>query len=177
MPQLDFEFRRATARDAEGLSAFAARVFPLGGRSDAPATDIQAHIAAHLTPERFCELIADPDAVVILASSGPEIAGYGVLIHDCRHPQIEEPTQAEVRKFYVDPQHHGQGLAHRLMRELLQAASPGETVWLSVFSENPRAIRFYERSGFRVVGKQDYWVGDDCQKDFVMRREVEEGTR
>lgn len=177
MPPLDIAFRRASAHDAERLSAFAASVFPLGGRPGAAALDIEAHIATQLNPDRFRELIADPATHVILAMSGEEIVGYGVMVCDCRHSQVEANTQAEVRKFYVDPRYHGQGLADALMRHLLREGDGLDTVWLSVFSENPRAIRFYERCGFRVIGKQDYWVGDDCQKDFVMRRDVAKGTR
>ena len=177
MPESKIEFRRATAGDAAPLSALAARLFPLGGRPGAASADIQAHIATQLTPGRFRQLIADPATHTVLALSGSEIVGYGVLVSNCRHEQIHADAQAEVRKFYVDPAYHGQGLARDLMSELLQAASPSELVWLSVFSENPRAIRFYERFGFHVIGTQDYWVGHDCQKDFVMRRDVEKGSR
>jgi ribosomal protein S18 acetylase RimI-like enzyme len=177
MPELEIEFRRAEAHDAERLSTFAARVFPLGGRPGADSADIQAYIATQLTPERFRELIADPNTSVLVAASGREIVGYGVLVRDCRHPQIDAETQAEVRKFYVDPAFHGQGVARHLMRELLLGAANSGAIWLSVFSENPRAIRFYEWAGFSVIGKQDYWVGEDCQKDFVMQYDAAKGAR
>jgi ribosomal protein S18 acetylase RimI-like enzyme len=65
------------------------------------------------------------------------------------------------------------------MRELLRATEAAcEAIWLSVYSENARAIAFYTRSGFRLAGEHDFLVGEDRQKDFLMRRDVaKEGTR
>lgn len=165
--------RRAKAEDAEALAVFAARVFPLGGRPGADAADIDAHVAKELTPQTMRAMIADPNAVVVLAEDASQIIGYGVLMLSSPHPQLPGENTAEVRKLYVDPQHHGRGIADSLMRELLSAAKC-DTVWLSVFSENPRGIAFYKRWGFEVIGEQFFVVGNDHQQDFLMRRERKE---
>jgi ribosomal protein S18 acetylase RimI-like enzyme len=44
----------------------------------------------------------------------------------------------------------------------------GRTLWLSVWERNPRAIAFYEKTGFRNAGTKDFWVGSDRQTDFVL---------
>jgi len=44
-------------------------------------------------------------------------------------------------------------------------------VWLSVYSENPRAIAFYKKWGFHIAGSQEFLVGADPQQDFLMRRD------
>ncbi len=46
------------------------------------------------------------------------------------------------------------------------------TVWLSVFSGNERAISFYRKWGFRIAGVQEFFVGADCQQDYLMKREL-----
>jgi ribosomal protein S18 acetylase RimI-like enzyme len=43
-------------------------------------------------------------------------------------------------------------------------------VWLDVWERNTRAISFYERWGFVVVGEQDFVLGDDVQRDLLMAR-------
>jgi ribosomal protein S18 acetylase RimI-like enzyme len=60
------------------------------------------------------------------------------------------------------------------MRELLALADDRCTgaLWLSVFSENRRALSFYERWGFRIVGTQRFLVGTDPQLDYLMLREA-----
>ena len=50
----------------------------------------------------------------------------------------------------------------------------GQQMWLSVWERNPRAIAFYGKCGFRLVGTKDFWVGSDRQTDHVMVAELRE---
>ena len=53
---------------------------------------------------------------------------------------------------------------------LAEAAGRGaEEIYLSVFIDNPRARRFYERYGFEAVGRYDFMVGSHADEDIVMR--------
>ena len=44
-----------------------------------------------------------------------------------------------------------------------------DELWLSVFVDNHRARRFYERYGFEVIGRYDFIVGSHADEDHVMR--------
>ena len=50
-----------------------------------------------------------------------------------------------------------------------EARTRGDELYLSVFSENHRARRFYERYGFEAVGRYDFMVGTHADEDIVMR--------
>ena len=45
-------------------------------------------------------------------------------------------------------------------------------LWLGVWEQNPRAIRFYRRLGFREVGDHVFVLGTDPQRDLVMVRSL-----
>jgi diamine N-acetyltransferase len=45
-----------------------------------------------------------------------------------------------------------------------------ETIWLTVWRNNERALRFYKRWGFRKAGVYDFVVGRDIQEDFLLLR-------
>lgn len=45
-------------------------------------------------------------------------------------------------------------------------------LWLGVNSQNGRAIRFYEKSGFRRVGSKPFRLGSTVEHDFVLERAV-----
>lgn len=176
--------RCATAADATALAAFAASVFPLGCPQTAPE-DLAAYISTELTPARFLALIEDPNVIVLLddayeAASPPEagsqpsfqkrIVAYMVAVRRSPRPGLSAP--AEFRKLYLDPAYHGTGLADALIHcalSILNAEGP-RPIWLSVFSGNPRAIAFYKKWGFEIAGTQEFLVGSDRQKDFLMHR-------
>ena len=46
-------------------------------------------------------------------------------------------------------------------------------MWLDVWEENPRAIAFYTKWRFAVVGRQDFVLGSDVQHDLLMSRRGE----
>lgn len=165
--------RCAIHNDAEQLSTFAAEVFPLGGRPGADSRDLAQYIATELTPECFRALIENPNAILFVAAMADHICGYALLLRSSPHPRIEGVTPAEVRKFYVAPTHHGRGVADQLMCRALASLERDRSavVWLSVYSENPRAIAFYKKWGFHIVGSHEFLVGADPQQDFLMRRD------
>jgi ribosomal protein S18 acetylase RimI-like enzyme len=80
----------------------------------------------------------------------------------------------EIARFYVDPEHHGRGVAQTLMDATLAAAREAgvQTIWLGVWEKNPRAIAFYAKCGFRDTGSQPFLVGTDLQTDRIMTREL-----
>ena len=170
--------RHATAADAPSLATFASEVFPLGCPGTAP-TDLAAYIAAELTPARFAAHIADPNIVVLLAEASPapgtsprRLVAYMMVARRSPHPALAAPAPAELRKLYLHPTAHGTGLSSALLHcalSILNAEGP-RPIWLSTYSENFRAIAFYKKWGFEIVGEQIFIVGTDHQKDVLMLR-------
>src|SRR5258706_9138624 len=167
--------RTATISDAETLSRFAAAMFPLGAPADTDPADLNAYIATALTPRRFASYLKDPDRSIFLVEIDSNIAGYVMLARDHAHEMITAEHPIELQKLYVDPVFHGRGVAAALMRAaLVEIDDPRhDAAWLSVHSENPRAVAFYKKWGFEIVGTHRFLVGSDPQKDYVMRRSRE----
>ena len=44
------------------------------------------------------------------------------------------------------------------------------TLWLGVWEQNPRAIRFYEKNGMAAFGTQTFQLGNDVQHDITMKK-------
>jgi ribosomal protein S18 acetylase RimI-like enzyme len=63
-----------------------------------------------------------------------------------------------LRVVAVAPEHQGKGHASALIRPFLEAADgAGHQVFLE--THNLANVRLYERYGFRVVAKEDFWEG------------------
>jgi GNAT superfamily N-acetyltransferase len=106
----------------------------------------------------------------LLAFSGSDLAGYAWLRADVSHPTIAEAKNYELRRFYVGQQWHGQGVAAQLMEVTLGRARDARAlgVWLTAWSRNPRALRFYEKHRFIDVGESTFLLGKDLQTDRVL---------
>jgi diamine N-acetyltransferase len=80
----------------------------------------------------------------------------------------------ELRRLYLKTKAHGLGIADELMEWALKEASArgAEELLLSVFVDNHRARRFYQRYGFEVVGRYDFMVGSHADEDLILRHVI-----
>ena len=77
----------------------------------------------------------------------------------------------ELRQLYVLQEWRGAGVARQLMDWALAEAKArgGEELYLTVYTENWRARRFYERYGFVEVGPYKFKVGEQADEDIILR--------
>lgn len=167
--------RRATADDAGPLAELAAVTFPLACPPSSSPEDIAMHLANTLSERHFQDYLADPDVTILVIDADGMLRGYSLLVN--RPTEDPDVVQAltllpsiELSKCYVHPEHHGLGAAAELMHASLQAAADAGAagVWLGVNSQNARAVRFYEKSGFRKVGSKSFRLGTTVEHDFVL---------
>jgi GNAT superfamily N-acetyltransferase len=76
-----------------------------------------------------------------------------------------------LRQLYVLGAWHGTGVAATLMDWAIETsrAEGAQDLYLSVFIENHRARRFYEKRGFNRVGTYTFMVGEQADEDDLMR--------
>jgi diamine N-acetyltransferase len=166
--------RRATTADAAMLAMHGARMFAETFAADNRPEDMTAYLALSFGPAIQAREIADPAKTFLVAESAEAVVGYAVVSESERPPMVHEPSAVELVRFYIDAPFHGTGAARVLMRAVDDEARRrgARAVWLDVWERNPRAIRFYEKCGFRDVGAQRFLLGDDVQRDRVMLREL-----
>lgn len=115
--------------------------------------------------------LTDPEVMTFLALSETTIVGYGQIRLGSRTTCIACDNAAEIQRLYVGSTWQGKQLAQELLRKLVGAAtrSGAECIWLGVWERNARAIRFYEKAGFSVVGEHQFSLGSDIQRDLIMK--------
>jgi GNAT superfamily N-acetyltransferase len=164
--------RRATVTDDDLLAQLSGRLFEQSFGPDNDPEDVREHIEHALMVDSR-EAVSDAERRVWIAEdeSGAPI-GYTVVRRGSTAAGVTGERTAEVQRFYVDQAWHGRGVAQALMRRCVDQAREwnADVLWLGVWERNPRAIAFYEKSGFRIVGHQTFVLGRDVQQDYVMSR-------
>ena len=165
-----FTIRRAVHADAAALAELAARTFTETFAADNSPEDLDAHLRSSFGEARQAAEIEDRDVITLLAFQGEALAGFAQvrrkLVPSC--VTVEQPV--ELHRFYLARPAHGTGLAAQLMLAARAAAREldGLHIWLGVWERNARAIAFYLKSGFVVVGSHVFVVGNDRQTDLVL---------
>jgi ribosomal protein S18 acetylase RimI-like enzyme len=123
--------------------------------------------------EKFAAEIAGPLYAIRLALDSGKVAGF-VKLGPPELPVDTPPDTIELCQLYVLKPWHGCGIAAALMDWAIAAAAErgARHMQLSVFVDNHRARRFYERYGFHAIGRYDFMVGSHADEDIVLRHVI-----
>jgi ribosomal protein S18 acetylase RimI-like enzyme len=166
-----FEIRSASVDDAFLLSELGARLFEQAFGAMNEPENMRDYLASSFSAEIQAAELMDADRATFIAVDSDGIAiGYVMVRRNRPAPGVVGASPGELQRIYVDKPWHGRGVADALMSRSIEQARAWEcdVFWLGVWQRNPRAISFYQRSGFQTVGVQTFAVGRDIQHDFVM---------
>jgi GNAT superfamily N-acetyltransferase len=162
-------YRNATVRDAEALSELGTATFVATFGHLYQPNDLEIFLQNH-DPELWTKELTDPAFAVRVAELDGKLVGYAKL--GPPHLPFEPRGEAaELRQLYVVEEMKGQGIAQALIEWIIDRARErrAEHQYLSVFTENHRARRFYEKYGFEPEGTYAFMVGTHADEDIVMR--------
>ena len=162
-------YRTANVADADALAELGARTFTHTFGHLYQPDDLEIFLQNHSTANWAKEL-QDPAFEVRVAEQDGELVGY-IKLGPPHLPFEPRGEAAELRQLYVVEEAKGQGVAHELMRWVIERArdNRADHLYLSVFTENHRARRFYEKYGFEPEGTYAFMVGNHADEDIVMR--------
>ena len=168
---MSVRFRRAGADDVPTLSRLGAETFTeTFGHLYQPA-DLAAFLTTH-GEDFWRQELGDPEfAVLIAEAESGEAVGYA-KVGPPHLPFEPRGVAVELRQFYLTEPYQGRGLADEMMQWVIDEAERrgGNDLYLSVFVDNHRARKFYERWGFVAEGRYAFMVGSHADEDIVMRR-------
>lgn len=172
--------RPAQRGDIEALAVLASQTFREAFAEDNAPDDINSYVSEAFSAERLSAEFADARSRFLLAFLGEREApvGYAKLRTGRADPSVRGPAPIELERLYVLRSALGRGIGAALMQTCLEAARNGghQTLWLGVWEGNTRAMAFYERWGFKVVGDHLFHLGSDAQTDLIMARAVDAAT-
>lgn len=171
------KIERPALPDAAALSRFAVGAFleTFGALYD-PA-DARLFLSEWNTPELLQAQIGNPDdwQIALIRHADGTIAGFAKLGPLDLPLADGQPAQngIELYQLYVGETAKGTGVAKTLMDWAIdEARARAAILYLSVFTENPRAQAFYRRYGFVDVGRNAFRVGNHVDEDRIWRLDL-----
>ena len=153
---------RAGPGDVDEMQSMVQQTLLESHGHSASAADMASYVERNMSREPLLKELTDERNWFYVLYEDGVLAGYAKIIFDCQNPNIASPHVTKLERIYLLRSHYGRSLAQQLFDHLIHVmqAHEQEGVWLNVWIENPRAIAFYRKNGFAIVGKYDFVVSE-----------------
>ncbi|MFC4291130.1 GNAT family N-acetyltransferase [Sphingorhabdus arenilitoris] len=168
-------YRSPVAADVEALAALGRETFCDTFAHLYAAEDLTAFLEQAYSVPSVQADFDNPRLYYQVAEDNGQLVGYckigdGVTLdYDPQGRRV-----VELKQLYLRADYFGQAVAGRLMDWALEkaAALNADDMLLSVFSENPRAQRFYQKYGFAHVADTIFMVGNHEDHEFLYLKKL-----
>ncbi|AHJ98181.1 GNAT family N-acetyltransferase [Hymenobacter swuensis] len=170
MNQITIE--KASLQDLSHLQQIGRQTFFETFSASNSEENMRTYLDEGFSAEKLSAEVQDPNSAFYVARQGERVIGYLKLNTGPAQTELQDEQALEIERIYVLQEFHGQKVGQMLYEEAMRVATQMRAayVWLGVWEENPRAIRFYQKNGFVEFDKHLFKLGDDEQTDILMKR-------
>lgn len=152
----------ATPIDAELLAELGKTTFLESHSHSASKKDIANYVKTKFAVETFeRELKQAKNHYHILYHDETPI-GYSKMVLNVKHKNIPIDHATKLERLYVLEKHHHLKLGLELFKFCVTFSKKHDQsgMWLYTWIENHKALAFYKKAGFKIVGSYDFKISD-----------------
>jgi ribosomal protein S18 acetylase RimI-like enzyme len=169
------ELRYANSSDSEMLAVLGRRAFyeAFGAHND--PEDMQAYLDLAFHPDQISKQLSDPEVIYMVAYYHDEPVGYAKLKRHSSPPELSGESCMQLERIYALQAFIGKKIGKALMEECVRKSRDEgcRYLWLGVWQQNQRAIAFYRKWNFKVIGYKKFIIGKEVNDDFIMALDLQ----
>lgn len=137
--------------------------------------NMEAYFKEAYSVEALTRDFHEPNSKVFVAVEEGRIIGFARLRKSDEVKEKLGDNAIEVQRLYVLTSAQGKSVGKSLMTTAIDYARTNkyEWIWLGVWERNYNAQKFYSRYGFEKFSEHTFWMGDDPQVDWLLKKKLE----
>ncbi|UMB61163.1 GNAT family N-acetyltransferase [Lutibacter sp. A80] len=165
------EIEKGTIHDIEKLKAIAERTFVETYASKNSEENLSEYLKKAFSIDKLKSQLNDKNSEFYFAKYEKKTIGYLKVNTGTSQTNFKSKNGLEIERIYVLKEFYGKKVGQIFCDKAIKLAKEKNTdyVWLSVWEQNPRAIRFYEKNGFIADDNLIFKLGNDRQIGIMMK--------
>jgi diamine N-acetyltransferase len=154
---------KADSNDFELLACIGRQTFIESHGHSASACDIEAYVAEKYSYDFFKEELKNVNNIYYTLFLNKKPAGYSKIILNSSHANIPFHNVTKLERLYLLRDFYDLKLGVELFKHNIQLSKLNgqQGMWLFVWKDNTRAVNFYSRNGFKVIGSCNFKISED----------------
>lgn len=168
------EIKRVSLDEVEKLQQIGRQTFFETFAAHNTEDNIAKYLEEGFSIHKLTDELNNPDSEFYFAILDNHVIGYLKINTGSSQTELKEKKALEIERIYVLQEFHGKKVGQILYEKAMHLASEKNAtyVWLGVWEENPRAIRFYSKNGFVEFDKHIFKLGREEQVDIMMKKQL-----
>ncbi len=157
---MSIEIRKAKIEDAEELAILGEETFITAHGHSADQQIIDAYVAKTYSVIALHDELINPENLYYIIYCDDQMAGYSKLVLNRSNPNIKAQNISTLDRIYLLEKFYGKNLGRQLLDMNILCSKNGgqQGMWLATWIENQKAIKFYGKMGFKIVGSYDFYL-------------------
>lgn len=170
----NIEIKKIAPNDLKDLQKISKQTFTETFSADNSAENLAKYLEESFSIEKLGRELNNTASQFYFALLDSTVIGYMKLNTRESQTELQGDKALEIERIYVLEAYHGKKVGQLLYDKAIQVAIElgAEYVWLGVWEENPRAIRFYQKNGFVEFDKHIFKLGEEEQTDIMMKKKL-----
>ncbi|MBK9109701.1 MAG: GNAT family N-acetyltransferase [Saprospiraceae bacterium] len=165
------EILKFTTNDIGRLQQISRQTFTETFASVNSTENMKKYLDEEFSIEKLLSELSDGNSEFYFATYDKDVVGYLKLNFGQAQTELQSDLGVEIERIYVLREFQGKNLGQDLFNKALEIAGNknADYIWLGVWEENLKAIKFYERNGFQTFDKHLFKLGSEMQTDLMMK--------
>lgn len=154
---------KANENHAQLLSELAKLTFIESHGNSAGSDDIKLYVAEKYSNDVLKKELEDANNIYYILYYNNQVAGYSKIILNTPYAMSKMKNIAKLERLYLLKDFYNLNLGLELFEFNINLIKENNQmgIWLFVWKENQRAVNFYKKNGFTIIGSHDFKISEN----------------
>ena len=151
---------RATEKDFMSIVNIGRNSVAEAHKGSCPPEDLEHYVANNYNETAIKEELRDENNSYHILYYDSNAVGFSKIILNAAHDNVRLKNAAKLDRIYLLKEFQNLKLGYELLKNNLEFAKNKHqcAIWLYTWVGNSRAINFYEKVGFKIIGSHKFYV-------------------
>lgn len=174
MQSRSYQIKKVSTDELEELRRLSVETFSDTFTEQNNEIQMKAYLEKAFNTDQLRSELSNPESFFYFVKEEDKTLGYLKLNTKTAQTDQVLDSSLEIERIYLTQEAQGKGIGKLLMDFSIAEAKRRNLLclWLGVWEKNEKAIAFYKSYGFGVFADHPFKLGDESQKDLLMKRFV-----